>query len=202
MAGDQSSFHIGNRMKVAENPHINFMFNVEIPKINSLAPITSTQFALGEELTLRCKSITLPSQSIDAIETLFMGTKQYFPGKKTMGGTVTCSFYDTEDQVSSRALYEWSQRIFNYNPDNSTNGGKSAGLNKAALTTPIYVNMMKYNGTKLPYVIALQNCWLQNVEGASLDFGSGDVVAYSVTFQCDYWQMLGPTPSVAIDPMA
>lgn len=193
MAGNPANFHIAGRTKVMADVQRNFMFNVLIPNIATVAPASSVPFGI-EDLTVRCTSVKVPDVSIESIETLFMGTKQYFPGKKQAGGTVTCNFYETEDQQVSRFMYEWSQKIFNMNPDanGGLGGGKSSAPIKNGLVSDIIVQMFAYNGTPLPYAIRAVNCWITSAPAPDLNFSGNEAVNYSVSFQCDYWTLVGP----------
>ena len=196
MAGNPLSFHIAGRTKAMADVQRNFMFNVMFPNIANVAPVSSVPFGI-EDLVVRCTSVKMPDVSIETIETLFMGTKQFFPGKKTAGGTVTCNFYETEDQQVTRFMYEWSQRIFNINPDanNGLGGGKSSSILKSGLTSDIIVQMFSYNGLPLPYAIKASNCWITSNPAPDLNFSGNEAVNYSVSFQCDYWTLVGPFPN-------
>lgn len=193
----ENSFHIGSRMANKADVSQNWMFQVRFPLIAKVIGSSNND----EELTLRCTSVTLPAQQIEAIESVFMGTKQFFPGKKTMGGTFSCTFYETNDQIISSSLYAWSQNLFNYNAQNVENGGKSSYSNKSQFAIDAYVDMFKYNGEKQRYGIRLVNCWLQNVDGASLNWTGNEVINYTATFQCDYWMIVSKDNDLK-DPIA
>ena len=197
MAGNPANFHIQGRTAAMADIQRNFMFNVMFLNINGVAPASSAPFGV-EDLIVRCTAVKFPDVSIDAIETLFMGTKKYFPGKKNAGGTVSCTFYETEDQQISRFLYEWHQRIFNTNPD--AGGGVKAGKSisplrtvpGAGLTTDIVVQMFGYSGIPLPFAIKASGCWIQSAPAPDFNFSGNEAVTYAASFQCDYWSLVGP----------
>ena len=193
MAGNPLNFHIENRTKIMADIQKTFMFNVIITDAFKVAPISSVPFG-AEDLTVRCQSVTIPQVSIEEIVTSFMGTTQAFPGKKTQGGDVTMSFYDTEDQRMQRFFYEWHQRIFNMDPDNDLRAGGSIGPVKRTLTTDLLVTAFGYNKVPLPYMYKLYNCWVKSVGMPAFNFGSNEAATIEVTLRCDYWKLvLGPT---------
>ena len=112
MAGSPLNFTIENRTKIMADVMRSWMFNVLIPNAYQIAPRSAVPFG-PEDLLVRCQAVTIPPTTVEEIETLFMGTKQAFPGKKTNGGDVELTFYETEDQQISRFFYEWNQKIFN-----------------------------------------------------------------------------------------
>jgi hypothetical protein len=193
MAGNPLNFHIAGRTAAMADVQRNFMFNVMFLNVAGVAPASSIPFGI-EDLTVRCTAVKMPDVSIEMIETLFMGTKKFFPGKKNVGGTVSCTFYETEDQQISRFLYEWHQRIFNTNPDagDGIKAGKSASALRAGLTSDIVVQMFAYNGTPLPYAIKAANCWINAAPAPDLNFSGTEAVTYNASFQCDYWTLVGP----------
>lgn len=191
MAGNPLNFHIAGRATAMADVQRNFMFNVVILDVNKVAPKSAVPLGI-EDLTVRCTSVKVPDVSITSIETLFMGTKQFFPGKKEAGGTVTCNFYETEDQQITRFLYEWSQNIFNTNPDAKLGlgAGRSSSPLKAGLCSDILVQMYSYAGLPLPYAIRAVNCWITAAPAPDLNFSGNEAVNYSVSFQCDYWKLV------------
>jgi hypothetical protein len=193
MAGNPINFTIENRTKVMADVQKTFMFNAVVTDPFKVAPRSSAPFG-AEDLIVRCQSVGIPQVSIEEIVTNFMGTTQAFPGKKTQGGDVTLSFYDTEDQQMQRFFYEWHQRVFNMDPDNDLRAGGSLSPTKRGLTTDLLVIAYRYDKTPLPYMYKLYNCWIKSVGAPSFNFGGNEAATFEVTLRCDYWKLVvGPT---------
>jgi len=165
----------------------NFMWQLLIPNVRSVAP--SASFG-AEDLLVRCRSISIPQRSNEAITSNFMGTRQFFPGRADPGGgTVSVDFEDTEDMVIQRVFYEWQQNIFNINPASPTTAGKSKWLAKRMFTKDMFLMLYNYGGFPLPKQIRFHNAWVQNVNEISMSYDSNESVKYAVTFQYDYWTL-------------
>ena len=112
-----SNFSIDGRMKGLPDIQKNYMFEVWIPSegFNSFT---------REGLIIRAKTAVIPGRDFEQIETFFMGTKQLFPGKATFSNALQVTFDEFEDQTVTKALYEWQQKIFDYNPNSGTAGAQ------------------------------------------------------------------------------
>lgn len=191
MPGDSLNFTIEGRMKSLPDIQRNWMWNIIIPGIRTVAPQSAL---LGEEdLIIRCRSFAIPQRSNTPTESDFMGLKQFFPGKPTVGGTVAATFEETEDQRITKVFYEWEQFIFNINPSNPITAGKSKVPLKRLSTKDIFLQMYKYNGEPLDKAIRFVNAWPQSVSEVPMDYGTGASVMYTVTFQYDYWTLFPDT---------
>lgn len=189
MAGSVLNFTIENRAKIMQDVQRNWMFQLLIPGVTKVAPVSSLPFG-PEDLLVRCQSVNIPSTTTEEIETMFMGTKQAFPGKKTNGGDVELTFYETEDQQITRFFYEWHQKVFNLDPENSVKAGGSAGHVKRQITTDIIVQAFKYDKTPLPFSFKLYNCWPKTVSSPNFNWGSSEALTYTVTLRCDFWKLV------------
>lgn len=174
-----SNFTIDGRMKGLPDIQKNYMFEVWIPSegFNSF-----TQ----EGLIIRAKTAVIPGRDFEQIETFFMGTKQLFPGKATFSNALQVTFDEFEDQTVTKALYEWQQKIFDYNPNSGTAGAQQV-LAKKDYTKTIIVKMYRSNGASLGKQIKFYNCWPKTIDDAQLDMQSSDKIQRSVTFAYDYW---------------
>ena len=184
------NFTIEGRLKEIPDIQRNWMWNLIIPNIKIAAPQSAK---LGEEdLIVRCRSFAIPPRAIEAVESNFMGMKQWFPMRPTVGGTVDATFEETEDQRIQKIFYEWSQRIFNTNPVGAF-AGKSTVPNKRAIARDIFLYMYRYDGSPMDKAIRFVNAWPQNVSTAAMEYAGGAAVQYTVTFQYDYWTLFPDT---------
>lgn len=186
-----ANFHIENRTKTMADIQRKWDFNVSFTNISKVSPSFSSVFpAHDDTLTVLCNTVNIPATTIEEMEMLFMGTKQYFPGKKHNGGEFTCEFVETEQQPMVQAFYEWHQRMFSLDPDNDLAAGGSAFATKRQGCLTIQVKMFGYDKSPLTWSIKLYNCWIKKVDALSLAYSDGEAMKYSVGFQCDYWKLV------------
>ena len=185
-----TNFTIEGRMSEMADIQRNWMWNLLIPGIKSVAPQASAE---TEDLIVRCRSFSIPPRSNTPTESDFMGMKQYFPGKPTVGGTIQATFEETEDMKIAQIFYEWQQRIFNISPKPDISAGKSLGDKKRTLAKDIILAMYSYDGKELPKKIKFTNAWVQAVDAVTLDYSTGAAVQYTVTFQFDFWTLFPDT---------
>lgn len=181
-----ANFTINERAKNYGDVQRVFMWQVLFPGINALG-IADSAIAQIDDLLVRCRSVHIPDRSTEAITSYFMGTRQFFPGKTSPGpGNVSLNFEETEDQVIHKTFYEWSQHVFNTNPDAGFGAGKSAG-NKDYVTTSMFLLMFRYDGVPLPRMVKFHNVWPQTVGDVALSYEGTDSVKFDITFQYDHW---------------
>jgi len=191
MPGNPLNFSIEGRMKSLPDVQRNWMWQLLIPGIISVAPTTALLDM--EDLLIRCRSISIPPRSNTVTQSDFMGMKQFFPGKPDVGGVVAATFEETEDMAVRKIFWEWEQNIFNVNPQSPLTAGKSRRPLKRLLTRDLYLVMYGYNGQPLDKSIRFHNAFVQNVADVALDYGAGAAVQYTVSFQYDFWTLFPDT---------
>ena len=157
----------------------NYMFEVWIPT-------DGLNGASQEGLIIRAKTAIIPGRDFEQIESFFMGTKQVFPGKTTYSNSLQISFDEFEDQMITKTIQEWQQKIFDYNPNSGTAGAQKV-LKKRDFTKEIIVKLYRSNGASLSKQIKFYNAWPKTIDDSQLDMQSSDKVQRSVTFAYDYW---------------
>lgn len=182
------NFTVEGRLGAIADIQRNFLFEVLIPAIG-----TMTGGAIDTEgLIIRSKSCALPARGNEEIDSFFMGMKQFFPGRPTFSNKLTVSIDETEDQIITKSLYAWRQRIFNIDP-NSATAGYSEAVNKRAASTTIILRQYKYNGDKLPNDIYFYNAWPSDIGDVELVMTGNEKVAYSAIFTFDFWKLVPST---------
>lgn len=187
MPGNPNNFTIEGRMKSLPDVQRNWMWQLLIPGVISVAPTTA--LLDQEDLIVRCRSISIPPRSNTVTQSDWMGMKQFFPGKPDVGGTVAATFEETEDMAVRKIFWEWEQNLFNVNPQSTTTAGKSRRPLKRLLTKDMFLVMYGYDGRQLEKSIRFHNAFVQNVGDVALDYGAGAAVQYTVTFQYDFWTL-------------
>lgn len=177
-----SNFTIEGRAKLMPDVIRNWTFEVYIPNLSTIAPSLKTE----EDLVIRARSVTLPARGTEPMTSNFYGMVQHFPGKPTFGYTLPITFEETQDQIISKALYEWRQAIFNVDPTSPNAGASSLPL-KRQLTRNINILQYAYNGTALEKKYVVYNCFPENVDDVNLSYDSNESVKYNATFRFDFW---------------
>jgi len=184
------NFHIDNRMANLPDPQKTYCWELKIPNLNGIV----TSIKDTEDLTVRCRSVSIPSRGNETIESTFFGWKQKFASKPTFGQTLSAVFEEFEDQLMSKALYEWNNKIFDTDKNSPSAGGSKATRkrNVAGLgyATDIYLYLYAFNKTKLEKSFRLYNAFPQDISDVSLDYGGSDSIKYNVTFSYDYWNLV------------
>lgn len=176
------NFSVEGRLGAIADIQRNFLFECSIPNIGAMTGGKIDQ----ENLIIRTKTCSIPGRGNEEIESVFMGMRQWFPGRPTIPNKLTLSIDETEDMIIAQALYAWRQRIFDIDPASPT-AGYSKATNKRAMSTTIILRMYKYNGVKLPNDIVFTNAWPSECPDIELAMTGNEKISYSVTFTYDYW---------------
>lgn len=82
--------------------------NVQEPK-----RLNRYEVLLDDELRLTCKSVTIPTRTVEPVEIHRMHNKYKVAGSKVSYDTVTLIFQDFVDNKSAKKLDEWHQQVYN-----------------------------------------------------------------------------------------
>jgi hypothetical protein len=173
-----SNFTISKRLGNLPDIQRDYMFELWIPNIQQLNM---------DDMIIRVRSAAIPGRSNESIESVFMGMKQFFPGKPVMPYTFACNIEEFEDKKVAKALYSWQQLLFDIE-DN----GASKGTKKSDVVRDIDLRMYKYNGNILS-TIRFFNAWPEIVGDVTLDYTASASVKYPVTFRYDRWKLAYPS---------
>jgi hypothetical protein len=178
-------FHIEDRLK--NQPDIIRVYNFEviIPDIGSVTDSVKD----SDDLVIRARIAAIPSRGNEKIESNFVAMKQFFPGKPTFSNTISITFEEFEDQLVSKAMYEWSNRIFDTRA-NSPTGGGSQVTKKRDIAKDIIIKQFDYATQDLEKAWKLHNCFIENVEEIALDYTANESIKVPVTFSFDFFELL------------
>ena len=76
------------RLKQLPDIQRSWLWEFYIPNVNTIPFAGVTE----EDLVIRARTCTLPSRGNEALESYFMGFKQFFPGKPLFGNTMEVQF--------------------------------------------------------------------------------------------------------------
>lgn len=178
-------FHIEDRLKNAPDIVRSYNWEVIIPDIGSVSESVKDI----DDLVVRARITELPSRGVEKIESNFVGMKQFFPGKPTFSNQIPITFEEFEDQLVSKAMYEWANKIFDVR-SNSPTGGVAQVDKKREIAKDIIINQFDYNGENLQRSYKLFNCFIENIEAISLDYTSNESIKIPVVFSYDFWELI------------
>ena len=154
---------------------------------------------IEEDFIIKCRSASIPSKSIDTIETSYMGHKKIFPSKTTFQNQVTITYEENERMTMKRFFDDWQWTI--YNSDFKSGGDvrettKATGnagnqiYSRMSYLADLQLAFYAYNGLGLEKNIMFYNCWPKEVAEVGVSYeGGGEAIKYAVTFAYDYWEI-------------
>jgi hypothetical protein len=188
-----SNFTIEGRAgSVIKDIQRTWMWEVSFPEIGNILKDTSIAKlgtgGFGEELTVRAKSVAIPSRGVNMIESNFGAFKQWFPGKPTLDYTVTINFEESENGNLHSIMTEWQQMIFNLKSGHSKMVGGKRGVAGTSYVMPnMYLTLKNYAGELREKMIIFKNVMPQMVGAVELSYDNDASTIFSVTFQFDLW---------------
>lgn len=176
--------HIEDNFKNSPDIVRTYYWQVIIPEIGSVSETVKD----ADEIMFRARSITLPGRGVEKIESNFMGMKQFFPGRVTFTNSINLRLEETEDQVVSKCLYEWANKIFDVRTNTPT-GGFGQVARKREIAKDIIINLLGYNKEPLQRSYKLINCFIENIEDIELSYETNDKIVIPVTLSYDFWTL-------------
>lgn len=167
------SSHLGSVQKT-------YNWQVRVPK-----PTGVNAPEWEEDLLLRARSAAIPGAQINAIESQFMGMKQFFAGNAELEHQLSVEFEEFEDQKVLEFLNGWISTIFDF--QNAQGGGGGQVTKKEDYAVDVELIMYSSDREKLEKKVTFHNCWLQNLNSVSLSYGDSASVKYPANFQWDYY---------------
>lgn len=135
----------------------------------------------SEDLTLRCRSVSIPGRSNDVITSNFGGMEIHYPGRLKFTQPFTITFEEYADRKIAKMIYEWQQLMF----DQETGGGSGKGVK-----TDVTLKLKNYDGVtdvKQYGSIKIQNAWPESLAEVSLNYSESSAITYSLTLRYDQW---------------
>ncbi len=175
-----ANFTIDGRMRNLPDIQKQYMFELLIPNIGEWNQ---------DDMIVRCKTASIPSRGNTPIESFFMGTKSFTPGQPIFTNVLNVEIEELEDQKGLISLYDWSQKIFDHDP-NSPTGGQSQENSKQGVSRDISLRMYKGNGEPLEKSISFKNSFIENFDDSPMGFANNESVKINVTFRFDYWLLV------------
>lgn len=143
----------------------------------------------GEDLKIRCRSVSIPGRSNEVITSNYMGMEQYFPGRPRFTQPFNITFEEFSDRKVAKALYAWQQLLFN--PE-SVQTGLAITSKTAYKAKSCTLQLLDYRGNKVTNDnkgrIEIVNAWPENVAEVALSYAENNAIQYSLSLRYDYWK--------------
>lgn len=177
-----NNMHIANRMSnIDKDVQRTYNWEVDITVPVSIKDKTDI---LNDDITLRARNVTIPGSTTTAIQSDFMGMKQYFAGASELEHTLAIEFEEFEDMSVSKLLNAWQRACYDdQNLDNNETQSSKSGYTAESFV----LRFFDQNGSALPKKIEFHGIWLQSFASVSLSYGDSAAVKYPATFQWDYY---------------
>tara|TARA_R110001606_G_scaffold88448_6_gene199274 strand:- start:1936 stop:2484 length:549 start_codon:yes stop_codon:yes gene_type:complete len=180
----KSNMHISRLKSIAADVQRTYNWEVIVQQPAGL----SGDFWEDDTITLRARSAMIPGSTTNAIESTFMGMKQFFAGNSELEHTLNIEFEEFEDQKLGKLLNAWQRIIFDAQTDS---GSGDTVSEKAAYCSPQFkLRMLKQDGEPMDEAIIFENAWLQNFASVQVSYGDSSSVKYSCSFQWDYYKLV------------
>lgn len=141
-------------------------------------------YGTPQDLRLRCKSVSLPDMSNEAIAVDLHSFQMNFRGRKRNGsGDVNVTFVEFKDAKVSTALRGWHEYVV------GTQSGNSAGYKKDYSTTCVLTVFDTVGAPALEFTI--YNMFITMFPELQLDSSAQAAMEHSCTFKCDYYEQTG-----------
>lgn len=182
----KSNMHISRLKSIDADVQRTYNWEVIVQEPPGLAGL-GQGFWEDNTITLRARSAMIPGSTTNAIESTFMGMKQFFAGNSELEHVLAIEFEEFEDQKLGKLLNAWQRIIFDSQTDKD--GGDTVS-SKAAYCSPQFeLRMLKQDGEPMDQSIIFENCWLQNFASVQMAYGDSSSVKYSCSFQWDYYKL-------------
>lgn len=183
-------FHVQNVQGHHRDVQRDWLFEVVIPEISRVVPTANID---PEGLRARARTVTLPGDMITEIESNYMGTKQFFAGKRNYASNeFSVQFEETEDIPIWRTFKTWMDSIMGIDPalPNAGVALPNFAQKRGGYSTDIFVTTFSYNGMQPLQVVQFKNAWVKSVPDMSLAMANEGKIEYDITFQFDYYRRI------------
>lgn len=165
--------------------------------IIDINPPQSVKDAMGmiedielNDLSLRCRSSSIPGKSFDTITAKHYGAEIFFAGQVHYTNTMNFVFEEfvSDDEKKSRKIakcfYAWQELVLNA----ITNNGNKSSYTANGLLIFLKNNDIDFKGIQEKFnSINLYNMWPETIAEIPLSYGDNNSVQYSIGFRYDYW---------------
>lgn len=181
------NFSLEGRSAADEDVVRTFQWELLIPGIAQVVKNTSGVADLVEGLRTRVRSGSMKGNSITEIESIFMGQKQFFPGKKEIVADMSIEFEETQNMIVHNTFIEWMNAVMNSDQLSDKVGTSSYTKKRGGYALDMTLILYDYSGERVLREILYKNAWPKNISDVDLTYDGTDAMKFSVDFRFDTW---------------
>ena len=178
----EKNYHIMNMAAKNVDVQRDWMWIMSIPEIDSIIPTVGND---QNAFKSRIRSALIPGSTIAPLDSNFMGTKWFYPGKKEPTSEMSCQFEETEDSFVFSTFTSWMNLIQQQDHQKDPNG-VAALPNKKSMVKDAFIELLDYAGN-VRRRIQLWNCWPTSIDTPALSYESAAIIKFGVNFNFDNW---------------
>lgn len=129
----------------------------------------------ARQFTFRAMSTSLPDKAIESYDHNFKSTKTMHPGRDASAKSFDLTFIDGEDLAIYRTFHLWVDAALR--------------LPKNLITTAVVMNLLSRDD-EVRMVLTLQDCYPENLQAVTLEYGGSDPINVPVTLRYDDSELL------------
>jgi hypothetical protein len=156
-----------------------WMWNLTIPDLSSIVGEASSK-----GIKTRVKNASIPGSDIEPIEVKYMGTSQFFPGKRVPTTEWSSTLIETEDHYAHSAINSWMTLIQQIDHTKENSGASLMASKKNGYALTAFLELMAYDGT-VSRKIEFTNVWPKSIGPQEVSYEGSGNIEYSVSFKCD-----------------
>lgn len=157
-----------------------YLFRITIPGLSSIIP-----FGSSEDIELRAQSAPIPGSEVAEIELNWMGSKEYYPSKRTPTTEGTISFIEHEDMLIHNIFSVWVESMQATDHRSASAGSASLSKKRGGYSTDIYVELLSYDTSKVLRKVKLINAWPKGVPDIELAYENEGNITLDIDFKFD-----------------
>lgn len=131
----------------------------------------------AREMTIKCKTTSLPGSSIEPVAIELHGVKKQEAGRATYQHTFTATFMEVASYETLNDLRRWRDLARSW----KRNSGANSSEYKVNLEIDLYDNAGNITSTQI-----IVGAWPQDINEVQLNGAESQAVEISVTFSFDY----------------
>jgi len=164
--------------ELSTNPQKSYLWEVSITN-GGIIPILGT---ILDNIKVFAKSVTIPQEAIEPIQSTWLGEKIFHAGKDSASHTVNITFWDDEYMTVLGYMNQWFKLV--RDPDTGSS------VEKRDYWRDIHIKLKDSTDLITTGKVTLYNCFPIEIADINLSYESSEIIEISVTFQYDKKKIL------------
>ena len=180
--------HISRMKQIDKDVQRTYNWEVDITLPKLISSTTGT-----EDLTLRARNASIPGSTVNAIQSDFMGMKQFFAGNSELENNLSIEFEEFEDQLLLNVLSKWQSITYDhFNTASNSSASTKTGA-KGYAAESFILRFFDQGGENLGKAIKFHGIWLQSYQSVQVSYGDSNAIKFPTTWQWDYYEIIEDT---------